>query len=281
METSNPIPPGYMTVGQAARKMGVTVRTLQYYDKEQLLSPSALSEGGRRLYTHKDLVQLHQILALKSLGFSLSDIKKQMVSLNTPAEVADALFAQAREIRKKIAGLEESLEALLQLRQEVLQMQSVDFKKYADIIVNLQMKNQFYFLLKQFDEKTLDHIRSHFDKDSGLDFIQRFHSLCDVIMQMHNDGVPPESEPCQQIAKQYWEMIMEFTGGDEDILSSLMKLGDSDPGEAPADAGDCSAADRAWAQRQAQVNDYLAPALELYFSRQGIPPLKETSYEKK
>ena len=39
------IPQGFMTVGEVAKKMGVTVRTLQYYDKEGLLSPSA---GKRR-----------------------------------------------------------------------------------------------------------------------------------------------------------------------------------------------------------------------------------------
>lgn len=59
------IPEGFMTVGELAKKMGVTIRTLQYYDKEGLLSPSAESEGGRRLYTDKDLVLLHQILSLK------------------------------------------------------------------------------------------------------------------------------------------------------------------------------------------------------------------------
>ena len=70
------IPLGFMTVVEAAKKLGVTVRTLQYYDKEGLLSPSAASEGGRRLYTDKDLVMLHQIISLKSLGFSLTnDIK--------------------------------------------------------------------------------------------------------------------------------------------------------------------------------------------------------------
>ena len=54
------IPQGFMTVGEVAKKMGVTVRTLQYYDKERLLSPSAESDGGRRLYTDKDLVMLNQ-----------------------------------------------------------------------------------------------------------------------------------------------------------------------------------------------------------------------------
>ncbi len=66
MEKYKAIPQGYMTVGEVAKKMGVTVRTLQYYDKKGLLSPSAESEGGRRLYTNKELIILNQIISLKS-----------------------------------------------------------------------------------------------------------------------------------------------------------------------------------------------------------------------
>lgn len=164
------IPQGYMTVGQAAKKMGVTVRTLQYYDKEGLLSPSAESEGGRRLYTDKDLVLLHQMISLKSLGFSLSDIKERLIPLDTPEEVAKALREQAEDIRGKIEQLSRSLTAIEQLRKEVLQIQTVDFKKYADIIVNLQMNNEYYHLIKKFDDDTLDYIRRRFNKESGLAF---------------------------------------------------------------------------------------------------------------
>ena len=53
-----------------------------------------MSEGGRRLYTDKDIVKLHQILSLKNLGFSLDDIKNRLISLDTPAEVAEALEDQ-------------------------------------------------------------------------------------------------------------------------------------------------------------------------------------------
>ena len=143
------IPEGFMTVGQLAKKMGVTIRTLQYYDKEGVLSPSAESEGGRRLYTDKDLVLLHQILSLKSLGFSLKDIKGRLISLKTPDDVANALTEQADTIRKNIEQLKDSLVAIEQLKAEVLQIQTVNFKKYADIIVNLQMKNDSYSLIKR------------------------------------------------------------------------------------------------------------------------------------
>lgn len=256
------IPQGFMTVGEVAKKMGVTVRTLQYYDKEGLLSPSAESEGGRRLYTDKDLITLHQILSLKSLGFSLDDIKERLTSLETPADVANALTEQADDIRRKIEQLQASLSAIEQLKAEVLQMQTVNFKKYADIIVNLQMKNEFYPLIKHFDDDTLDHIRSQFDKESGLDFMDRFNRLSDEIVQLQKENVPPESEKCQKVIKEYWGLIVEFTNGDMSMLPKLMEVGNIDT------------ATNAWEERQKIVNDYVGPALQVYFSRLGTDPFE-------
>ena len=256
------IPQGFMTVGEVAKKMGVTVRTLQYYDKEGLLSPSAESEGGRRLYTDKDLITLHQILSLKSLGFSLDDIKERLTSLETPADVANALTEQADDIRRKIEQLQASLSAIEQLKAEVLQMQTVNFKKYADIIVNLQMKNEFYPLIKHFDDDTLDHIRSQFDKESGLDFMDRFNRLSDEIVQLQKENVPPESEKSQKVIKEYWGLIVEFTNGDMSMLPKLMEVGNIDT------------AANAWEERQKIVNDYVGPALQVYFSRLGTDPFE-------
>ena len=257
------IPEGYMTVGEAAKKMGVTVRTLQYYDKKGLLSPSAESVGGRRLYTDKDLVTLHQILSLKSLGFSLEDIKQRLISLNTPADVVNALDDQADDIRRKIEQLSESLREIEQLKEEVLQMQSVNFKKYADIIVNLQMKNEFYYLIKRFDDDTLDHIRHRFDRESGMDFLNRFNRLCEEFLLLQKNNVPPESEESQQLTKAYWDLIIEFTDGDMSMLPKLMEI------------GSFGNASNEWEENQKLVNPYLEPALGIYFSKLGVNPFEE------
>ena len=103
-------------------------------------------------------------------------------------------------------------------------MQSVDFKKYADIIVNLQMKNEFYWLIKHFDDKTLEQIRSRFDKKSGMVMMDTFNRLCDEAIQFQNDKVPPESEKSMNFAKEYWDMIIKFTGGDMGLLPELLKF---------------------------------------------------------
>ena len=263
METYRAIPEGYMTVGEVAKKMGVTVRTLQYYDREGLMKPSAESEGGRRLYTDKDLVKLHQILSLKSLGFSLEDIRERLTSLDTPADVAEALAEQAGVLQEQISRLSESLRQIRQLREEVLQMQAVDFKKYADIIVNLQMKNEFYYLIKWFDEDTLDHIRSRFDKKSGLDFLHRFQTLNEEIGRLQEQGAAPEDEECQKVVGAYWNLIMEFTQGDMSMLPDLMEVGKKLEQEDE--------------NRQKPVNDYMGQALDVYFSRLGVDPFSGIS----
>ena len=250
----------FFTVGQAAKKMGVSVRTLQYYHKIGLLSPSGVSEGGRRLYSYRDLVQLHQILSLKHLGFSLQDIKNRLPALDTPEQVAQALEQQAQTTRNKIQELTTALQDLEALRQEVLQMQSVDFKKYADIIVNLQMHNDYYWLIKHFDSQTMDYIRSRFDPDSGTAMIQTFLHLQEQALQLQQTGVAPDSPQGQELAASFWQMIQDFTGGNLELLPKLIEL------------GDFSGADPAWQAKQARVNDFLGPALEVYLRRQGVNP---------
>ena len=262
MEKYRAIPQGYMTVGEVAKKMDVTVRTLQYYDREGLLSPSCVSEGGRRLYTDRDIVKLHQILSLKHLGFSLDDIKNRMISLDTPAEIADALEEQAAAVRQKIETLSESLRELEALRAEVLQMQSVNFKKYADIIVNLQMKNDYYWLIKHFDDQTLDHIRCRFDRDSGTAFMNTFMQRQEEAIQLQNAGVPADSEQGQAFAKAYWDMITEFTGGDMSMLANLVRLGQFE------------GMDPKWKEKQALANAYIGRALDAYFTKLGVDPFR-------
>ena len=256
------IPQGYMTVGEVAKKMGVTVRTLQYYDREGLFCPSDVSEGGRRLYTDKDIIKLHQILSLKSLGFSIDEIKNRLTSIDTPDEVAAVLTEQSKAIQAQIEALTRSLHDIEALKTEVLKMQSVDFKKYADIIVNLQMRNENYWLIKYFDDNTLDDLRRRFDKESGLAFISRFNALRDKAVQYSNAGVAPESAQGQEFAKEFWQLITEFTGGDMSMLPQLMKMGKLDTDNAE------------WQEKMNVLNAFIGPALESYFNNSGMNPFE-------
>lgn len=64
----------HWTVGRLAGVAGVSVRTLRHYDRMGLLTPVERTSGGHRLYDRAGVTQLYRILALRRLGFGLSDI---------------------------------------------------------------------------------------------------------------------------------------------------------------------------------------------------------------
>ncbi len=265
MKKNKAIPHGYMTVGELAKKMNTTVRTLQYYDKENVLSPSAESKGGRRLYTDKDIIKLHQIQSLKFLGFSLKDIKNRLSSLENPEDVATALTDQAKVIQDKIDSLSEALEAIEKLKEETLQMDTVDFRKYADIIMHLQAKNEHYWVIKHFDDKLLNHVQQ-FDQKSGQAIINTWQDLCDEVIKLQQNDILPDSDQGQILAQKFWDMITDFTGGDMSLLPEMMKFSQSR-----------NTWDTDWKERWEAAETFMENALEVYFTNLGWNPLEEVS----
>lgn len=252
---------GLLTVGELAQKMGTTVRTLQYYDKEDLLRPSAKSEGGRRLYAKKDMVKLHQILSMKFLGFSLDEIKNNLISLDTPQEVVQILSKQKEAVKKQIENLTTALSALEALQDEVSQMQEVDFNKYADIITLLRLKNEGYWVVKFFDDRLMAHIKDRFTEqpDFALALYEKWKSMCDETVLLIKQGETPESGKGQEMAMQWWTLVIEFTGGDMSIIPELIKFNRSKQGWS-----------KEMQEKQKVTDQFISDALKLYFQKQGI-----------
>ena len=63
-----------MQIGAVAERTGMSLRTLRHYDEVGLLTPSARSEGGFRLYTSADVERLLVIRRMKPLGFTLDEM---------------------------------------------------------------------------------------------------------------------------------------------------------------------------------------------------------------
>lgn len=262
MEQYHAIPAGYMTVGEIANKMNTTVRTLQYYDKIGLLSPTAESEGGRRLYSDSDIVKLHQIQSMKYLGLSLNDIKDWMIHLETPEDVARALTKQAQDIRDEIKRLSENLIAVEKLKEETLQMQTVDWKKYAYMLVLMQQKNEFYGAIKFYNGKMLDFFynRSIGAGEHAAEFAETQNRLCGKIIQLQKKGVSPESAPGQAIAKDWWKAVMKLTGGDIDMAKQFYTT---------AAAQNYDGTDSR-SKKLAALCDFFVRSLEKYFADNNI-----------
>lgn len=176
--------------------------------------------------------------------------------------MVNALSKQAEAIKKQIHRLSETLSDIENLQKEVLQIKKVDFKKYADIIVNLKMKNEKYWLVKHFDEKILEHCRSHFNSESAMQMMLTTQQLNNMAFELSQKGVRPESKEGQIFAKQFWSMIIDFTGGDMSLLPQLMAL---DSVETQTEAEKIS---------QNSVNSFIEAALDVYLTNLEINPFE-------
>jgi len=96
-----------MTSGQFAKMAKVSVRTVRYYDKQNILKASYVNpKNGARYYTDEDLVKLQQILLYKYLGFSLDEIKELMVNCDDKNFIMDSMKLQQTLIADKIEQME-------------------------------------------------------------------------------------------------------------------------------------------------------------------------------
>ncbi|MBE5808281.1 MAG: MerR family transcriptional regulator [Clostridiales bacterium] len=121
------------TTGELAKRCGVTVRTVQYYDTRGILSPSELSEGGRRLYTQKDLDKLRIICFLRELGLSIDAIS-QLLSEEDPGSVITLLLSQQEEqLKKEIADRQVQLDKLAGLRHGLKAAEPFSVESIGDI----------------------------------------------------------------------------------------------------------------------------------------------------
>lgn len=91
------------STGAFARLAGVSERTLRYYDKKNLLKPSAVLPNGYRRYTADDLEQLQKILMFKNLGFSLDEIS--ILLLDSKKDLIESLRLQKRLVLERMNHL--------------------------------------------------------------------------------------------------------------------------------------------------------------------------------
>lgn len=121
------------TTGELARLCDVSVRTVQFYDSRDLLKPSELTEGGRRLYSDDDLKKLQLICMLKSLGLSLDSIKGILES-KAPGKVLLLLLEeQERQLAGEIADRQKQLQAIRVIKENIRSESSIPVNSIGDI----------------------------------------------------------------------------------------------------------------------------------------------------
>lgn len=105
------------TTGEIAKLCGVSVRTVQYYDSRNILIPSELSEGGRRLYSEQDLKRMKIICFLRDAGISINSIG-ELLSEDNPGSVISVLLEQQEQLlQEEVSERKAKLEMIDGIRQ--------------------------------------------------------------------------------------------------------------------------------------------------------------------
>lgn len=104
------------TIKQIAEKMGVTVPTLRYYDKEGLLPFVDKKQNGTRVFKEEDFQWLEIITCMKNSGMPIKEIKKYMDLCkdgdSTLNERLEIFFERKKSVQKQVDDLNKVIEVI-------------------------------------------------------------------------------------------------------------------------------------------------------------------------
>ncbi len=214
-----------ITVGELAKEANVTVRTLQYYDKINLLKPSSISEGGRRLYSRNDISILHQIVTFKSLGLSLDDIKKRIMPINSNDDINRMLLKQTDLIKEQISKANKILESIEMITSEINEEDIVDWSKYSNMMKLIQDNNESFWLMNYLEDDMLETITSvheqYSEKELPSDwFVKCMKKARDLI----SSGSKHDSKEAQALALEMWTMVEKYSNGKPEMMKKLYEF---------------------------------------------------------
>ena len=202
---------GVFTIGELARRTGLTTRTIRFYSDEGLLPPADRTYAGYRLYDSASLARLELLRTLRELGLGLTDAGEALAGRSSVADLA----------RRHVELLDEQIR-VLRLRRAVLRAVA---KNESDLNEVTLMKN----LAAMSDEERRQLIDEFWDEvTAGLDINPDF----DANMRSAKPELPDDPTPEQL---QAWIELAELVR-DKDFRRRIREMGESH--SAARDAGE-------------------------------------------
>jgi DNA-binding transcriptional MerR regulator len=216
-----------LKVGELARRSGVSVRTLHYYGEIGLLVPSLRTPTGHRLYTAEDVARLQQIVSLRQLGLSLTEVRGCLDRGElSPAEVVERHLARVREqieLQRQLCDRLEGVAGALRASGSA----SLD-----DLLFAIEVTKML--------ERYTPEQRELFEERRRVVGEQRIREveaewpvlIAEVRAEM-SAGTDPSSERVRALARRWSALGREFHGDNQELIQILRQsvtgLPDRDP----------------------------------------------------
>ena len=203
--------------------IGVSVRTLHYYDEIGLLKPCFVDEqNGYRFYDETSLERMEEILFYRELNFPLKTIAEILASPNYDKQ--KALAEQKRLLTIKKNRLERLIAALEQAEKGEITMSAFDNSEYEiarqQYVDEAKQRWGGTDAYKESQKKTAD-----YSKDKWNDVLTGMNGIFGEFADCKNCGDSPDSETAQRLVKKLQDYITEnFYHCTDDILAGLGQM---------------------------------------------------------
>ena len=207
-----------LKIGDLAKRTGLTVRALHHYDSIKLLTPSARSDAGYRLYNQADIARLHQILALRQFGLSLADIGTTLTSDDVP--LAAIVSRQIAMLTQQIAGAAALRERLLRLEGQLARGQEPDLADWLTTLEHMTMFDKYF---------TPDELKELPLANPTPAITEEWRTLvANVHAQWATGAAPDDAEP-QALARQWMQMVARDTANNPALFAKLNAMHEQEP----------------------------------------------------
>ena len=202
----------YYSIGVFSKKTGVSMRTLHYYDEIGLLKPEKHPGSGHRLYTERDEMALQKITCLKSLGYSLEQIRAIIKESSFDASLIETLQKQKHELERKQEEIGTALKAISRMIGLLKEEEEIDGAVFMSLINSIQTeKDQRLWIEQNMTKELADRL---FDKPeeemAALD--QAFIQLAKEVKRLA--GKPVDDPEVQEMADRHMKVSLQFVGAD-------------------------------------------------------------------
>ena len=207
------------TVNEVSKIAGISIRTLQYYDKIGLLPPSGFTDSGYRLYNEASLEKLQTILLFRELEFPLKEIKK--IIENPDFDREKALSEQIKLLklrREQIDSLISLAEKLKNKEEKILDFSAFDKTKLKEYEAEAKEKWGKTSAFKEFESKNEGRSddENSFIASEMMGIFAEFGKISDE---------KPESEEAQELVKKLQSFITEnYYNCTDEILFGLGQM---------------------------------------------------------
>lgn len=198
-----------LKIGELAKRTGVTIRALRHYDEIGLLTPSARSDGGFRLYDQEDVGKLYRIQALCRLNLPLAEIRR-VLSVGA-ASLPQVVDTQIAFLNSQISHAVALRDHLTGMRGKLHQAAPLSMDDWLIALEQMAAASNYF---SDDERQALALRRGSADKAGD----EEKAALTDALHALMAQGVTPDSAAAQDLGYRWITLLMDEVGGDEGML---------------------------------------------------------------